>query len=279
MEHSYKVYKSNTDQYASQYEADYELVSATLDAIAATGGANAEPAKSVKAYADRMYAASGAADCATMDEKFASKVAESANDLEILNSIVRLYRRMGCTESEVYFAAAESSHKLQPTAESAAGCAQMCIKKGDLDGAVEYYKQALAMEDVEKEDRADYLYRLANVYVSLKNYPQGVNYAKQALELEPEDGRCYLLMAICYGAARIYSDPVLQRSVFWVACDMCVKAKQVDPSCAADADKLYAKFRVHFPSRDDIFFSKDLNEGSAFTVGGWIGRTTIVRAR
>jgi tetratricopeptide (TPR) repeat protein len=186
---------------------------------------------------------------------------------------------MGCTESEVYFAAAESSHKLQPTAESAAGCAQMCIKKGDLDGAVEYYKQALAMEDVEKEDRADYLYRLANVYVSLKNYPQGVNYAKQALELEPEDGRCYLLMAICYGAARIYSDPVLQRSVFWVACDMCVKAKQVDPSCAADADKLYAKFRVHFPSRDDIFFSKDLNEGSAFTVGGWIGRTTIVRAR
>lgn len=279
MEHSYKVYKSNTDQYASQYEADYELVSTTLDAIAAAGGANAEPAKSVKAYADRMYAASGAADCATMDEKFASKVAESANDLETLNSIVRLYRRMGCTESEVYFAAAESSHKLQPTAESAAGCAQMCIKKGDLDGAVEYYKQALAMEDVEKEDKADYLYRLANVYVSLKNYPQGVNYAKQALELEPEDGRCYLLMAICYGAARIYSDPVLQRSVFWVACDMCVKAKQVDPSCAADADKLYSKFRVHFPSRDDIFFSKDLNEGSAFTVGGWVGRTTIVRAR
>ena len=279
MEHTNKIYKSNPDQYGAQFEADYELVGATLDAIATAGGKNAEPAKSVKAYADRMFAASGAADCATMDEKFASKVAESANDLETLNSIVRLYRRMGCTESEVYFAAAESSHKLQPTAESAAGCAQMCIKKGDFEGAVEYYKQALAMDNVEKEDKADYLYRLANVYVSLKNYQQGANYAKQALDLDPEDGRCYLLMAICYGAAKIYGDPVLQRSVFWVACDMCVKAKQVDPSLAADADKLYAKFRVHFPSRDDIFFSKDLNEGSTFCVGGWVGRCTTVRAR
>ena len=278
VEVSYNIYKSNTDQYSDQFLADYQLVSATLDQIAAAGGKNAEHAASQKAYVDRLYAASGAADCSQMDQMYASVVAESANDLEKLGSIMKLYRRLGCTESEVYFAAAEHSHKLQPTAESAAGCAQMCIKKDDLNGAVDYYKQALSMVTAD-EDKADYLYRLANVYVSLKNYQQGVTYAQQALDIEPEDGRCYLLMGICYASAKVSDDPILARSVFWVACDMFQKAKSVDASCTSDANKLIATYRQYFPSKEDVFFHRDLNEGSSYRVGGWVNRTTTCRSK
>ena len=278
VEVSYNIYKSNTDQYSDQFLADYQLASATLDQIAAAGGKNAEHAASQKAYVDRLYAASGAADCSQMDQMYASVVAESANDLEKLGSIMKLYRRLGCTESEVYFAAAEHSHKLQPTAESAAGCAQMCIKKDDLNGAVDYYKQALSMVTAD-EDKADYLYRLANVYVSLKNYQQGVTYAQQALDIEPEDGRCYLLMGICYASAKVSDDPILARSVFWVACDMFQKAKSVDASCTSDANKLIATYRQYFPSKEDVFFHRDLNEGSSYRVGGWVNRTTICRSK
>ena len=278
VEVSYNIYKSNTDQYGDQFLADYQLASATLDQIAAAGGKNAEHAASQKAYVDRLYAASGAADCGQMDQMYASVVAESANDLEKLGSIMKLYRRLGCTESEVYFAAAEHSHKLQPTAESAAGCAQMCIKKDDLNGAVEYYKQALSMVTAD-EDKADYLYRLANVYVSLKNYQQGVTYAQQALDIEPEDGRCYLLIGLCYASAKIYDDPILARSVYWVACDMFNKAKAVDTSCASDANKLIATYAQYFPSKEDVFFHRELNEGQSFRVGGWVNKTTTCRAK
>ena len=48
----------------------------------------------------------------------------------MLQKIAKLYKRVRCTESEVYFAACEAAHKLQPTQESAAGCASMAAKKG-----------------------------------------------------------------------------------------------------------------------------------------------------
>ena len=278
VELSYNIYKSNTEQYGDQFLADYQLASAALEQIVAAGGKNAEHATSQKAYVDRLYAASGAADCGQMDQMYASVVAESANDIEKLGSIMKLYRRLGCTESDVYFAAAEHAHKLQPTSESAAGCAQMCIKKGDLNGALEYYKQALSMV-TNDEDKADYLYRVANVYVLLKNYQQGADYAQQSLDVNPEDGRCYLLMGICYASAKIYDDPILARSVFWVACDMFRKAKTVDSSCATDANKLIATYSQYFPSKEDVFFHKELNDGQPFRVGGWIGKTTTCRSK
>ena len=278
VELSYNLYKSNTDQYGDQFLADYQLASAALEQIAVAGGKNAEHATSQKAYIDRLYAASGAADCGQMDQMYASVVAESASDLEKLGSIMKLYRRLGCTESDVYFAAAEHAHKLQPTSESAAGCSQMCIKKGDMDGALEYYKQALSLV-TDNEDKADYLYRMANVYVALKNYQLGASYAQQSLDINAEDGRCYLLMGICYASAKIYDDPILARSVFWVACDMFAKAKVVDASCASDANKLIATYRQYFPSKEDVFFHKELNDGQPFRVGGWIGKTTTCRSK
>ena len=278
VELSYNIYKSNTEQYGDQFLADYQLASAALEQIVVAGGKNAEHATSQKAYVDRLYAASGAADCDQMDQMYATVVAESANDIEKLGSIMKLYRRLGCTESDVYFTAAEHAHKLQPTDESAAGCAQMCIKKGDLNGALEYYKQALSMV-ADDEDKADYLYRVANVYVLLKNYQQGAAYAQQSLDVNPEDGRCYLLMGICYASAKIYDDPILARSVFWVACDMFRKAKTVDSSCATDANKLIATYSQYFPSKEDVFFHKELNDGQPFRVGGWIGKTTTCRSK
>lgn len=278
VEVSYNLYKSNQDQYSDQFLADYQKVAALLDAIVAKGGKNTAAAQSQKAYVDRLYAASGAADCGQMDQMYANVVAESATDLEKLDAIMKLYRRLGCTESDVYFAAAESSHKLQPTSESAAGCAQMCIKKEDYAGAIEYYKQALTLV-TNDEDKADYLYRMANVYVSMKNYQLGAATAQQALDINAEDGRCYLLMGICYASAKVYDDPILQRSVFWVACDMFRKAKTVDSSCATDANKLIATYSQYFPSKEDVFFHRDLNEGSPFRVGGWVNKTTTCRSK
>ena len=279
VELSYNLYKSNPDQYSDQFLADYQFIAGLFDQIAAAGGKNAETAASQKGYIDRLYASSGAADCGQMDQMYASIVAENANDIDKLGTIMKLYRRLGCTESEVYFTAAEHSHKLQPTSESAAGCAQMCLKKNDNAGALEYYKQALSLA-TEKEDKADYLYRIANLYVSAKNYQQGVSYAQQALSVDPEDGRCYLLMGICYASAtNIYDDAILARSVFWVACDMFQKAKSVDSSCASDANKLIKSYSQYFPGKEDVFFHKELNEGAPFHVGGWINKTTTCRSK
>jgi hypothetical protein len=113
----------------------------------------------------------------------------------------------------------------------------------------------------------------------MKNYQQGAAYAQQALDIDAEDGRCYLLMGICYASAKLYEDPVLARSVFWVACDMFRKAKSVDSSCASDANKLIATYSQYFPTKEEVFFHRDLNEGAPFRVGGWVNKTTTCRSK
>ncbi len=274
VELSYNIYKSNPDQYSDQFLKDYQTVSGLMEAIIKAGGKRATEVQPQKNYIDRLYAASGAADCGQMDAMYAEDVRTHSTDLDHLNAVVKLYRRLGCTESEVYFAAAEAAHKLQPTDESAAGCAKMCLKKDDTKGALNYYDQALKLATTE-EDKADYLYNIALVYyANLKNFQQAATYAYRAADINKEDGRYYILVGLCYANAKIYDDPLLNRSVYWVAVDMFRKAKQVDSSCAADANKLIATYSQYFPSKEDIFFHKELNLDAPFRVGGWINKTT-----
>lgn len=274
VEVSYNIYKSNPDQYSDQFLKDYQTVSGLMEQIVAAGGKRAAEVQPQKNYIDRLYAASGAADCGQMDQMYAADVQAHAADFERLNAIIKLYRRLGCTESDVYFAAAEAAHKLKPTDESAAGCAKMCLKKEDPKGALQYYDQALQLATTE-EDKADYLYNIALVYyANLKNFQQAANYAYKAAEINKEDGRYYILIGLCYANAKVSDDPIMSRSVYWCAVDMFRKAKQVDSSCAADANKLIHTYSQYFPSKEDIFFHKEMNLNEPIRVGGWINKTT-----
>lgn len=70
---------------------------------------------------------------------------------------------------------------------------------------------------------------------------------------------------------------MLAKAVYWVAVDKFVKAKSVDPSCAGEANGLIARYSKYFPEDKEIFMHPDINKGSSYTVGGWIGESTIVR--
>ena len=205
-------------------------------------------------------------------------------NLDELNKVIKLYRSVGCVESDVYFAAAEASHKLAPTAESAAGCAAMCKKKGDWKGAVEYYDQATDLSDVD-QDRADYQYNAAMVlYQELKNYQLARTYLRRSLEFNPNQGRCYMLMGILYASSKPYSEAeygakaaILNKTVFWVAVDKLIKAKQVEPEVAESVNSLISTYAKYFPTKEERFDLPGEFSGSTFTVGGWIGETTTIR--
>ncbi len=50
---------------------------------------------------------------------------------------------MGCKESDAYLHASLYAYKLEPSADAAVGCAAMAYKKGDMDGAVKFFDEAL----------------------------------------------------------------------------------------------------------------------------------------
>ncbi|MPN14246.1 hypothetical protein SDC9_161572 [bioreactor metagenome] len=239
---------------------------------------NADLAAQYKNGLDIVFAQSGAADCVTLENLYRDKVKENSKDLSYLNKVISFFRRVKCTESKVYFDAAVSAHNIQPTAESASALASMSYVSEKYQQAINYYEEATRLSNV-KEDKANYQYLIAQIYYSkLNNYPRTKTHALNSLEYNPSNGSAYMIIGLAYaGAKGIYDDPVLAKSVFWAAVDKFYKAKQVDPSLAADVDKLISTYSRYFPSKEDIFFKPELQDGKSFYVGGWIGESTTCR--
>ena len=288
---SYALYKQDPNGKAEQFIADYELASNALgDQAADASNKNAEIAGKQKDYVDNIFAISGAADCSKLDEIYGAVVNENLTNLDMLQKIAKLYKRVRCTESEVYFAACEAAHKLQPTQESAAGCASMAAKKGDYEAAINYYDQAIKLAMVEDalEDVADYQYNAAfYCFNNLKKYPEARKYAQASiatlsgLGMNKGQGRCYIIIGMCYAATRLYGNDakgaILNKTVYWAAVDKFYKAKQVDPSVEAQASEFISTYSRYFPTKEERFDLPNEFNGSTYFVGGWIGETTNIR--
>lgn len=288
---SYALYKQDQNGKAEQFISDYEIASNALGEQAAdASNKNAEIAGKQKDYVDNIFAVSGAADCSKLDEIYAAVVSENLTNLDMLQKIAKLYKRVRCTESEVYFAACEAAHKLQPTQESAAGCASMAAKKGAYEAAIDYYDQAIKLAMVEDalEDVADYQYNAAfYCFNNLKKYAEARKYAQASiatlsgLGLNKGQGRCYIIIGMCYAATRLYGNDakgaILNKTVYWAAVDKFYKAKQVDPSVEAQASEFISTYSRYFPTKEERFDLPNEFSGSTYFVGGWIGETTNIR--
>jgi len=288
---SYAVYKQDPNGKAEQFIADYELASNLLGEQASnTNNKNAEIAGKQKDYVDNIFAISGAADCSKLDEIYAAAVQSNLSNLDMLTKIAKLYKRVRCTESDVYFAACEAAHKLQPTQESAAGCASMAAKKGDYEQAIAYYDQAikLAMVEDAMEDVADYQYNAAfYCYNNLKKYAEARKYALasiatlQGLSMNKGQGRCYIIIGMCYASTQLYPQDakgrILNKTVYWAAVDKFVKAKQVDPSVEAQASEFISSYSKYYPTKEERFDLPNEFSGNTYFVGGWIGESTSIR--
>ena len=288
---SYALYKQDPNNKAEQFIADYELASNALAEQAGdNSNKNAEIAGKQKDYVDNIFAISGAADCSKLDEIYAAAVQDNLTNLDMLQKIAKLYKRVRCTESDVYFAACEAAHKLQPTDESAAGCASMAAKKGDYEQAVAYYDEAikLAMIEDELEDVADYQYNAAfYCYNNLKKYQEARKYALasiatlNSLGMNKGQGRCYIIIGMCYAATQLYPQDakgrILNKTVYWVAVDKFVKAKQVDPTVEAQATEFINSYSKYYPTKEERFDLPNEFSGSTYYVGGWIGENTNIR--
>ncbi len=276
---SSEIYKAEPD-HGSKFIDDYLKAAKLLDQKAADpANTNAELTAQIKQGLDYVFVQSGAADCTTLDGIYAQQINENLTNLDFLNQVMAFYRRVGCTEQEVYFTASAAAHAIEPTAESANGVAQMAYKKREFAKAIEYYDEATNLE-TDNLEKAEYQYKISQIYYSeLNNYSRARQYALKSLEYNPKNGKAHLLIGIMYASAKgIYDDPVLNKSVYWAAVDRFNRAKQADSSLTDDANKMIRTYSAYFPSKEEIFFSKDLNEGDSFTVGGWIGERTTVRA-
>ena len=257
------------------------------DYIAASGYANEamkaakkESAKKnyqvAKENIDAYFINSGVATCDNLQEIYAPKVEENKANIEYLKSVITVMQKLGCKESEAYFAASEYAHAIEPTAATAFGCGAMYYKKGDIDKSMQYFDNAIELE-ADPIQKAEYCYTAAQILFGNKQLSKAKQYARKSIEANGENGKPYILIAQMYASSPNWNDePALNKCTFFAAIDKLQKAKSVDPSCAEEADKLIRTYAGYTPKDEDLFFI-GLKKGNAVTIGGWIGETTTIR--
>ncbi len=119
-------------------------------------------------------------------------------------------------------------------------------------------------------------------YRRLENMPRARRYAREANNVNPNDGRPLILIGEMYAASAsdCGDDEFTEQTAYWVAVDKFERAASVaeDSSVQERAQDLASTFRQYFPDRELIFFH-GYDTGDTYRVECWINRDTTVRPR
>ena len=188
-----------------------------------------------------------------------------------------MLNRQECEDGALYAKVAEQKYKLEPNADAAHNLAKMFIKKKQFSKSKEYIQKSISLEE-DAEARADLHFKLASILLMENNLVGSRKNALAAIKNMPNWGQPYLLIGKCYAAARKdFPGKVHEKqAVYWVAVDKFMKAKSLDPECAAEANKLIKTYSKYFPAKEEAFM-QGLKEGETYKVGSWINETTKIR--
>lgn len=271
---------SNKDQYINDY---FRIVGYVDEAIskanAAGDSANSDYLGLVKDGIFKGFVNSGAGDCNTLTEYYAAKIDPNKDNKAFLSEVVDALNSVGCSDTEIYFTAAEYLHKLEPTAGSALGLANKSLKDKDYDNAIKYYQEAAELES-DKNKASGYMLQLAGIFSNQRNFARARQAANEALQYNPNNGDAYILIAQLYAASaeNVFPEREKRGLVFCAAVDKLQRARSVDPSVSAKASSLINQYSAYFMDTEAAFMM-GIKAGESVAIPGWIGETTVVRLK
>jgi len=277
---SNQKFKSKPEEHREAILQDYLDASSYINIVIA--GIDDEKmlaaARSTKENIDAYFVNSGAADCESLQSIYGPKIEENKDDYEFLNKAVKIMGMLKCTEADAYFKAAEYAHAIAPSSATAKSLGLMCAsKREDYEKAIEYFDQAIELSDNAPE-QADLYYTAAVIlYSSMKNHVKAKTYLQKSIQLNPNDGNPYILLAQMYAGNHKWTDETaLNQCTFYVVLDKLQRAKSVDPSVAERANELIRTYSEYTPKIEDLFMLH-LKKGDTVQVKGWINETTTIR--
>ncbi|MDW5287937.1 hypothetical protein [Formosa sp. PL04] len=180
-----------------------------------------------------------------------------------------------CTSDPLFFKLVNAYHSLNPSANSAYYLGILKDKENKSSEALKYYEQALSLE-TDSYKKAKLYSKIADKLKRGNAYSKARNYYRQALTLNPSNGRPYLQIAAMYAASAndCGTTTFNKRAVFWLAADEASKAGRVDPTLKSHAAQSAASYNAKAPQKSDIF--SEGNTGQTIKIGCWIGSSVTV---
>jgi|GEM_PF-397555 len=217
--------------------------------------------------------------CQALDSYFIPRFEENPYNKNFLDRVISTYNSAGCDRSEFYLTAIERYYELEPGPESAHDLAIRFISRDDLQKASYFLKEAVKGDGIDSDTRAVWYYELALVSKASESYCEAIDFAREAILLDKELGKAYILLGDAFIAAREeLGDDVQRRAAYWAAADIYARANLADPSLGEEVRQKLSDCALQYPSQEDIFFL-DMKDGDPYLVEGCINVNTTVRSR
>ncbi len=153
------------------------------------------------------------------------------------------------------------------------------LQEGRYREAVSLFEKA-SDEAKDNDRKAKYQLLIAKIYYAhLKSFSKSRQYALQSAKLDPNSGEPYILIGKLYASSGPICGPGRgwdSQIVTWPAIDKWQVARNIDPSVAAQANRLINQYSAYMPNVEDVF-QRNLKVGQSFYVGCWIQESTTIR--
>lgn len=237
--------------------------------------------KAAKKTFEALFISSGAANCENLEKLFAPRLAAAPNDPELIEKAMGLLMRNNCV-SDFQLELAQKYYKIKPSSATALSIAAAFEAKKDFTKAREYLNEAISAEK-DPVMKANLAVRIGGGELSQGNARAAADFARQAIEINPENGYAYVILAQAYATGSNQCGDFARQSVFWLVVDTLSKARELladDAQQVGNIDAQIASYRNHFPTNEECFF-RGLDKGAGYSVScGWIsGRTTVRTVR
>ena len=154
------------------------------------------------------------------------------------------------------------------------------LQAGRFREAVSLFEKA-SNEASDPTKKAQYQLIIAKIYYAhLKDFRKSRQSALQSAKFDPNSGAPYILIGKLYASSGPLCGPGRgwdSQIVTWPAIDKWQTARNLDPSVAAEANRLINQYTKYMPNIEDIF-QRNIKEGAPFFFGCWIQESTTVRA-
>lgn len=223
-------------------------------------------------------------DCDYYADKYYSRFEADPTNCDMINLVGRRLKRGGCAEDD--------PRLVKVTAAYAGSCKVETVSTGPLKLAFEAYnngkyREAIPLFQEYIDGQSDpakkfkYTMVIGKIYYGdLKDFPKSRQAARAAAKIDPTSGEPYMLIGKLYassgplcGSGRGWNSQV----VTWPAIDMFTKAKNLDASVAAEANKFIKQYKQYMPTKEEVF-QRRLKVGDRFKVPCWIQENTTIRS-
>ena len=215
------------------------------------------------------------ANCENLIPLYQKDFEENKNDPIWLQRAAGNMSGKECTDDPLFFKLVNQLNELNPSADTSYYLGLLKDKENKPNEAIKYYEQAITLE-TDNFKKSKLYYRIATKMKSKRSYGKARNYYRQALKLNPSNGRPYIAIAAMYAAsANNCGDTNFdKRAVYWLAAAEAKKAARVDPTMSKAAAQSSANYNAKAPSKAEIFSSG--RAGQTIKISCWIGASVTV---